>query len=174
MKSSPPEPLIMGIDPGYDRVGWAVCQAAGQKLGVVAYGCIRTNPKETQLERYQQLANELDELVVRYQPTDAVVESLFFATNQKTAISVAQARGIILAQFIKQSVTIHEYTPLQIKQAVTGYGNADKTAVEKMTRLQLTLPDEKIIDDTIDALAMTITLHARLRVDRASVLNLGL
>lgn len=163
-------PIMMGIDPGYDRIGWAVCSISHGKLSTLGFGCIRTNAKETQLQRYQQLAQELTAILMEFHPTDAVVESLFFATNQKTAIAVAQARGIILAQCFQQHVTIHQYTPLQIKQAATGYGSADKASVEKMVRLQIELPDRKIVDDTIDALAMVITLHARLRVDRAHML----
>lgn len=162
--------ILMGIDPGFDRIGWAVCQSSPQGLQPLAFGCIRTNKKETQLERYKQLATDLTALVTRYQPSCAAVESLFFATNQKTAIAVAQARGIILAQLFDHHIRIHEYTPLQIKQATAGYGNADKAAMEKMVRLQLQLPAEKIIDDTIDALAMVLTLHSRMRVDEASML----
>ncbi len=162
--------ILMGIDPGYDRVGWAVCSAKSGTLTPLGYGCIRTNAKETQLERYQQLSRDLATILTQYQPVAAAVESLFFATNQKTAIAVAQARGIILAQLFDHNVQIHQYTPLQIKQATTGYGSADKTAVEKMVRQQIQLPNVKIIDDTIDALAMVITLQARLRVDSASML----
>lgn len=162
--------ILMGIDPGYDRIGWAVCSLAGGKLTPQAYGCIRTNSKETNLQRYQQLSLELSSLLELHKPHHAAVESLFFATNQKTAIAVAQARGIILGQLFDHSVSVHEYTPLQVKQAAAGYGSADKAAVEKMVRLQLQLPQEKILDDTIDALAMVITLQTRLRIDRASML----
>ena len=161
---------LMGIDPGFDRIGWGICESTKAGLKTLGYGCIRTSVKDTQLERYQQLATELAALLVQFSPTAAAVESLFFATNQKTAIAVAQARGIILAQLFAHQVRIYQYTPLQIKQATTGYGNADKAAVEKMVRLQIALPATHIIDDTIDALAMIITLQSRLRVDSASVL----
>lgn len=160
----------MGIDPGFDRIGWAVCRTENTTLVPVGYGCIRTDAKETQLQRYQQLARELADITQQYHPTDAAVESLFFSTNQKTGIAVAQARGIILAQLFIHQVTIYEYTPLQIKLATTGNGKADKVAVEKMVRLQIDLPNTNIIDDAIDALAMVITLQARLRTDRASML----
>ncbi|MBP7876294.1 crossover junction endodeoxyribonuclease RuvC [Candidatus Woesebacteria bacterium] len=170
MRLSNTTSILMGIDPGYDRIGWAICENNGAKLRSLGYGCIRTNSKETQLQRYQQLAVELGQILDQYHPDAAVVESLFFATNQKTAIAVAQARGIILAQLFQHQVAIHQYTPLQIKQATTGYGSADKASVEKMVRLQIELPSTKIIDDTIDALAMVITLQARLRVDAASML----
>lgn len=170
MKNSVPQAILIGIDPGYDRIGWAVCQTEHHQLVPLGYGCIRTNAKETQLQRYQQLARELSSILQQYHPTDAAVESVFFSTNQKTGIAVAQARGIILAQLFVHQVTIYEYTPLQIKLATTGYGSADKAAVEKMVRLQIGLPKTRIIDDAIDALAMVITLQARLRSDRASML----
>lgn len=170
MTSSNKASILMGIDPGFDRVGWAVCQSSHGKLTALGFGCIRTNKTDSQLQRYKQVAHDLQQLVFQYHPSDAVVESLFFATNQKTAIAVAQARGIILAQLFATNVNIHQYTPLQIKQATTGSGSADKAAIEKMVRLQISLPKEKIVDDTIDALAMIITLQARLRVDQASVL----
>lgn len=162
--------VLMGIDPGYDRVGWAVCRQNHGKLESLGYGCIRTNKTETQLQRYQQLATELRQILEEYRPDAAAVESLFFATNQKTAIAVAQARGIILAQLFTQDVKLYQYTPLQIKQAATGSGSSDKAAVEKMVRLQIALPPTKILDDTIDAFAMILTLQARLRVDQASML----
>lgn len=164
--------ILMGIDPGFDRIGWAVCTQTGTTLTPIAFGCIKTNRKETQLQRYQQLSNDLSGIISKHKPSAAAVESLFFATNQKTAIAVAQARGIILAKLIEQNVAIFEYTPLQIKQAATGYGSADKAAVEKMVRLQLKLTSDPIIDDAIDALAMVITLNARMRTDGASMLNL--
>lgn len=162
--------VLMGIDPGFDRIGWAVCSSASSGLQVLEYGCILTNRKETQLQRYQQLSTDLAAILKRHQPNIAAVESLFFTNNQKTAIAVAQARGIILDQLFLHSVIIREYTPLQIKQATTGYGAADKASVEKMVRLQLALNTAHIIDDAIDALAMVITLRARLHTDAASML----
>lgn len=161
---------IIGIDPGYDRVGWAVCDIVGSKIGAIAYDLIQTNAKQSQLERYQQLSQQLDLVLQTYQPTEAAVESLFFATNQKTAIAVAQARGIILSRLFDHHVQVHEYTPLQVKQAVTGFGQADKKAVEKMVRLQLKNLELRLVDDTIDALALCLTLQVRGSYERASML----
>jgi crossover junction endodeoxyribonuclease RuvC len=155
-------PIILGIDPGYDRVGWCV-GSVGQnfQLQVIKFGCIQTSPKQTLLERYQQIDTELTEVVRELHPTEAAVESLFFTKNQKTAMHVSEARGVIISCLFRHQVQFFEYTPLQIKQAVTGYGKADKAAVEKMVRLQLgsqiSQQAGKIIDDTLDAMGIALT-----------------
>lgn len=148
-------PLIVGIDPGYDRVGVAIGQKNDTVWQVLTYTCIQTNKKAPLFERYKQIAEELEALLIKYQVTEAGIESLFWFKNQSTALDVSEARGIIIATLLRQGVKIAEYTPLQIKQSLTGYGRADKKAVEKMVRMELSLPG-KIIDDTIDALAVMI------------------
>lgn len=157
---------LMAIDPGYDRVGWAIGVLQGTQLHQVAYGLIQTSPKDSLVSRYQQIDTELTALVVKYQPTEAAIESLFFYNNKSTAIHVAEARGVIISTFFRHQMKVAEYTPLQIKQAVTGFGQADKKAVEKMVMLQLkkflTPTNDKIIDDTLDALACLLT-HATSR-----------
>lgn len=158
-KSSPL--IILGIDPGYDRLGWAVGATNGQHWTQLHYGCIET-PKQTALfDRYKLLQEELSQIISQYQPEVAVIESLFFFKNQKTALKVSEARGVILSTCFTAGLQLHEFTPLQIKQAVTGYGRADKKSLEKMVRLQLNLPKEKIIDDAIDALAVMMTYQAQ-------------
>jgi crossover junction endodeoxyribonuclease RuvC len=156
----------MGIDPGYDRIGWAVGALTQGRLSVTAYGCIETNRQASRIERYQQLDTDLTQLLTQHQPTEAGVETLFFSKNQTTAMQVAEARGIIMSALFRQQVAIFDYNPMQIKQAVTGTGRADKTAVEKMVRLQLRLPPtaapKKELDDTLDALAILLT-HAASR-----------
>lgn len=148
---------ILGIDPGYDRLGWAVGVIDGQKWTKLTYGCIET-PKDMELfDRYKLLQTKLTEVIKTNQPQIAAIENLFFFKNQKTAMKVSEARGIIISTCFAAGLDVYEFNPMQIKQAVTGYGKADKKAVEKMVRLQLNLPKEKIIDDAIDALAVMMT-----------------
>ena len=148
-------PIIVGIDPGYDRVGIAIGQKNGNTWQVLAHTCIQTDKKAHLFQRYEQIAQELEALLTKYQVTEAGIESLFWFKNQSTALDVSEARGVIIATLLRQGVKIAEYTPLQIKQSLTGYGRADKKAVEKMVRMELSLSG-KIMDDTIDALAAMI------------------
>lgn len=150
---------IISFDPGYDRLGWATAEhVQGSKLKVREYGCVETQKTKTIFPRYEQIIDEVDKLIKKFEPDQAAIESLFFFSNQKTAMKVAEARGVVIACLLRKQVRIFEYTPLQIKQAVTGYGRADKKAVEKMVRSELLLSSkEKILDDTIDALALQIT-----------------
>lgn len=158
--------VVIGIDPGFDRVGWAVGQAEAGTLSILDFNCIQTKKTEPLVRRYHQIDQELHMVLEQYQPTEAAIESLFFAKNQTTAMHVAEARGVIISCLFRHQVPYSEYTPLQIKQAVTGYGRADKVAVEKMVRLQLRLPElpgksAKILDDTLDALAIVVTHASR-------------
>lgn len=152
---------IIGIDPGYDRLGWAIGEIKQKKFQISQYGCIQTNKKEALFKRYQYLQKELQKIVKQYKPQVAAIESLFFQNNQKTALKVSESRGIVIATFINSKLEIVEYTPLQIKETVTGYGRADKNAVNKMLRMQLALPQEKIIDDAMDAIGVAFTHYLR-------------
>ena len=149
--------LILGLDPGYDRLGWAVGDKKNNKWKNLHYGCIQTNKKQPLLKRYHQLDFKLNDIIRDYHPYQAAVETLFFSKNRKTALAVSEARGVILSCLIRNNLEIYEYGPGQIKQTVTGYGQADKKAVEKMVRMELSLPKEPIIDDAIDALGVMIT-----------------
>lgn len=154
---------ILGIDPGYDRVGWAVVECDARKnCVVIAYDCIQTSNKATTWQRYSQIIDSLKTAITEHKPTAAAIESIFFSNNQKTAIRVSEARGVIIATLLPHIAVVSEYTPNQIKLAVTGYGNSDKAAVEKMVRLQLKLNSTTVIDDTIDAVATAFT-HALLQ-----------
>lgn len=150
-------PIIFGIDPGFDRLGWAVARRQNGQLNLLAYGLIETQKKDDIFARLAQIERELSELAAEFKPDEVALESLFATNNHKTVINVAQARGIALGVFLRGGTQVFEYTPSQIKLAVTGHGRADKKAVEKMIRLQFTLPPEAIIDDTIDALAVLCT-----------------
>lgn len=147
---------ILGIDPGYDRVGWAIVEKQPTTLQLVACGAIQANKKLSFPERLFQVESEMTEVCQRYSPQRAIIERLFFATNAKTAIDVAQARGVIVLVCQKFVQEISEPTPMQIKSAVTGNGHADKKAVEKMVRLVVKNVPEKILDDVMDAIAAAL------------------
>ena len=150
---------ILGIDPGFDRVGWAVGSSSSAfDIKLLEYGCIQTNKKQDVFTRYKQIAAELKLIIQTHKPTELAIENLFFSKNTSTALRVSEARGIIIGTCLDSNTTVHEYNPNQIKQAVTGHGRATKTAMEKMVKLQFLLPkDEKIIDDAIDALGILLT-----------------
>lgn len=149
---------VISFDPGYDRLGWAIANIQKHTIKIGEYGCITTTKSKSLFERYAEIIIALDVLLKKNQPTEAAIESLFFFSNQKTAMKVAEARGVVISRLVRSGIAIFEYTPLQIKEAVTGYGRADKKAVEKMVRSQLHIdPQKKILDDTFDALALQIT-----------------
>ncbi|MFH2118349.1 MAG: crossover junction endodeoxyribonuclease RuvC [Candidatus Paceibacterota bacterium] len=158
---------ILGIDPGYDRMGWAVGTAQAQNWSHLFHGCIETSKDLPLIERYRIINRELKEIIQQHRPSVAVIESLFFFKNQKTALKVSEARGVIINTCLNQNLKIAEFTPLQIKQAVTGYGRADKASVDKMVRLQLKLTDQKIIDDAMDALAVMMTYQTQMKLLKA-------
>jgi crossover junction endodeoxyribonuclease RuvC len=151
---------FMGIDPGYDRLGWAVGQWNGKEWAQLDFGCIITDPQATIFQRYQQIQTDLTALLIEFKPEQAGIESIFFSKNQTTAMRVSEVRGLIISNLIQHSCGITEFTPNQIKQAVTGAGNADKTAVAKMVRIELQLDQQVVIDDAMDALAILLTCQA--------------
>lgn len=147
---------IIGIDPGYAIVGYGVLDYSGNRFGVVEYGAV-TTPAGTAFDRRLELIyDELEQIVKRHAPQFMAVEKLFFTTNQKTAIDVAQARGVIQLCAVKNGVDVFEYTPLQVKQSVVGYGKAEKKQVQQMTKTLLGLEAVPKPDDTADALAIAI------------------
>lgn len=148
---------ILGIDPGYDRLGWAVGTPKGREWQSLHYGTIHTNAQQSLPERYADLAQQLRALIQTHQPAVVAIESLFFAKNQKTALKVSEARGVILQTCLAEGLRVQEFTPPQVKQALTGYGRADKKGVEKMVRMELKLGSQPIGDDAIDALAVMLT-----------------
>lgn len=157
--------VILGIDPGFDKVGWAIggwLSTSG--ITPTNYGLLKTCPQDQPLVRLNQVRTELDQLLVEYQPGLAIIESLFLSTNQKTAMMVAQARGIILATLFEAGIDVVEQTPLQLKLAVTGYGHADKAAMKKMVRLQFPAVPDQTADDTIDAIGLLLTYQPQQRM----------
>jgi len=148
--------IILGIDPGTAIAGYGILKSDGDELTVVAYGAITTPSDWGMPRRLQHIYAELTVLIQEYQPTDAVVEKLFFSKNVRTALSVGQARGVVLLAAAQANLAIHEYTPLEIKQAVVGYGRADKNQVQQMVRMLLQLDSVPQPDDAADALAIAI------------------
>ncbi len=176
--TSPPT-VVIGLDPGYDRLGWAVAYWQ-QRLRVIDHGCITTNKKQSLAERYLDMLQQLESVLTTHKPQVAVIEALFFSKNQTTALKVAEARGVVLAALARNKLKIVEYSPNQVKLAVTGYGNADKVAMQKMIQLQVVLPDgpsalikkgesKKILDDTFDAMGLALTYLSDARARSGSV-----
>ena len=147
---------ILGIDPGFATVGWAVLDSERGNLQPVAYGAI-TTPAHTNFEsRLLMIKKDLETIIDRYSPTEMAIEELFFNTNITTGIAVAEARGVILCTTFEKGLKISEYTPLQVKQAVVGYGKAEKQQVIAMVTSILKLKKPPKPDDTADAVAIAI------------------
>ena len=154
---------ILGIDPGTATTGWAIIEKIGDKLLPLAYGHISTSQNNDDAERILEISCDLTKIIQKYKPTEAAIESLFFFKNQKTVIEVAQSRGAILLTLKQNNVRISSYTPLQVKQALTGYGRAEKKQMQLMTKNILHLKSLPRPDDVADALAIAIC-HASSRV----------
>ena len=148
--------VILGLDPGIAITGYGVIRSENNKLESVEFGCIKTMPGQEEAERLKILKTELSKIIKTYKPDIASIEKIFFTTNAKTVISVAQARGVALETLARRGIAIYEYTPLQVKQAVTSYGKADKLQVQKMVKLLLSLEEIPKPDDAADALAIAI------------------
>ncbi len=148
--------IILGIDPGYAIIGWGVLEYNANKFKVVDYGAITTEAHTDFPLRLQQIYTGMNDIFDKYHPQVMSMEKLFYNNNAKTVIDVAQARGVITLSAKMHGVEIAEYTPLQVKQSVTGYGRAVKKQVQEMTRVILNLEKIPKPDDTADALAMAI------------------
>ena len=151
--------IILGIDPGIAIVGWGVIEYNKGSFKTLDYGAIRTESGLPVEDRLAIIHRELYEIIEKYKPACMAVEELFWNTNQKTGIVVAEARGVIICLARRMGLKIHEYTPLQAKMAITGYGRADKKQMEVMVTTILKLKEVPKPDDTADALAIAIT-HA--------------
>jgi crossover junction endodeoxyribonuclease RuvC len=146
----------LGIDPGTAIMGWGVLDEQNGTLDAVAYGAVTTPKKKPPAERLLLLHEGLKELLHVYRPEAAAVEELFFSRNVTTALQVGQARGVVLLTFAQAGVPVYEYKPLVVKQAVVGYGGADKRQMQEMVRITLNLDAAPKPDDTADALAVAI------------------
>ena len=153
---------ILGIDPGFAIVGWGIIESHRGNIRPVAYGAI-TTPAHTPIEsRLLTIQQDLEAIIEKYKPEEMAIEELFFNTNITTAIAVAEARGVIICTAHRLGVKVSEYTPLQVKQAVVGYGKAEKHQVISMVTSLLKLPKPPKPDDTADALAISIC-HSQCR-----------
>lgn len=149
--------LVIGIDPGTAITGYGVIRENEDgSLTAIDYGVIRTSPETDMPNRLLKLHSKLKDVLLIHRPDIAAVEKLFFQKNVRTAISVGQARGVALLSLAEKDLPVYEYTPLEIKQAVTGYGGADKNQVQQMVRAILNIENVPQPDDAADALAVAI------------------
>ena len=148
--------LILGLDPGTATVGYALLEKNKNKLAAVEYGCIKTQPGREAGSRLVSIEKELIKIIKLFNPQEAAIEKLFFLNNIKTAMAVSQARGVMLLALAKLNLPTFEYTPLQVKLTVTGYGMAPKIQVQKMVKSILQLNELPQPDDAADALAIAI------------------
>jgi crossover junction endodeoxyribonuclease RuvC len=148
--------IILGIDPGIAIVGYSLVECKGNNFKAIDYGCITTDSGMLFPDRLKFVYDRLTEIIEKYNPDDLAIEELFFNKNVKTAIKVGQARGVEILAAVNQGLATYEYTPLQIKQAVTGYGRADKNQVQEMVKMLLNLKEKPKPDDVADALAVAI------------------
>ncbi len=154
---------IIGIDPGTGILGFGIIESDGRKQQLVDAGVIRTPVHEDDAVRLQTIFEELTDIIVQTKPQVMSVEKLFFARNVTTAMTVAQARGVVLLCGKQAGLDLFEYTPMQIKQAITGYGKADKKQMQEMVRVLLALKEIPKPDDAADALAAALTHSSTIR-----------
>ncbi|MCR5782292.1 MAG: crossover junction endodeoxyribonuclease RuvC [Clostridia bacterium] len=148
--------IILGIDPGYAIIGYGVIRFENNRFEVIDFGAITTEAHTDFNDRLFEIYTELSILIAKHHPDVMSIEKLYFNTNQKTAIAVAEARGVILLSARQNNVPIFEYTPLEVKQSVVGYGRAEKQQVQAMIKVLLNLDAVPKPDDTADALAMAV------------------
>lgn len=148
--------IIMGIDPGYAIVGFGIVEYKNNKFNLLTYGAVTTEAKTDFSDRLLRIYDGINSLIQKYRPDAIAIERLYFTSNQKTAIDVAQARGVILLAARQNLINVSEFTPLQVKQAVVGYGKAEKKQVMEMTKVMLGLKEYPKPDDAADALALAI------------------
>jgi len=163
--------LVLGIDPGTARCGWGLVDKKGSMLTAVDYGIIETSKDTPQPSRLKAVHDEVAEIIKEFKPDIMAVEKLFFNRNVTNALSVGEARGVILLAGEKAGIELAEYTPLQVKMALTGYGKAEKKQVETMVMRLLNLKTAPKLDDTADALAIALCCAASYKLQ--SIKNSG-
>lgn len=155
---------ILGIDPGYERIGIAIIDKnKGEKERLIFSECFKTSAKISFEERILLIGQKIGDTIKEYKPEILAIETLFLNTNQKTVMHVSEARGVIIYEAIKNGLGLFEATPPQIKIATTGYGRADKKDVLKMVRLLIEIDENKKSDDELDAIAIALTAFAHLK-----------
>lgn len=148
---------VLGIDPGFGRMGWAIVEGSRSRQELVECGCLETSPQDSLNVRLEEIYDQMVDLIERFRPEAVAVEDLFFFKNQKTVMAVGQARGVILLAIVKKKVECFNYTPLQIKNTVAGYGRATKQQMQLMVKSQLRLKSVPKPDDAADACAAALT-----------------
>jgi crossover junction endodeoxyribonuclease RuvC len=152
---------VIAIDPGYDRCGIAVLEKKINNKEVIIFSeCFQTDKKKSLQQRIFSIGKRIELLIKTYHPESMAIEGLFFSKNTKTALQVSEARGVIIFQAMNNKLTLYEYTPNQIKVAVTGYGSAKKQDVHRLVEKLIILEDKKYIDDEVDAIATGLTFFA--------------
>jgi len=160
----PASTIILGIDPGYDRVGIAIIGKPAKGKEVVVHStCFQTSSKDTIYDRLHSIGLEIKATIEKYSPTTLAIETLFITKNQKTAMRVSEARGIIIYEALKGGLSVSEYSPMQVKMSITGDGTSDKSRIQKMVRLLVSIPKKDAIDDEYDAIAVGLTHSAMMR-----------
>jgi crossover junction endodeoxyribonuclease RuvC len=148
---------VLAVDPGFDRIGAAIMEKGLKKENLIFSTCIETNRKKTSAERLREIGEALRKIIAEHKPNDLAIEKLFFNQNITTGIRVAEARGVVLYEAALGNMEVHEYSPQQIKVAVTGYGKASKPDLIRMTMRLLGLSKRPKYDDEVDAIALGIT-----------------
>ncbi|MBT6068805.1 crossover junction endodeoxyribonuclease RuvC [Candidatus Peregrinibacteria bacterium] len=148
--------IILGIDPGTATTGFAILKQRSDSLQLIDYGCIRTKAEKPHHERLNEIAKDLTDIINKYKPTTCAIEKLFFSKNIKTAMTVSEARGVLMQQASNAGLDIYEYTPNEVKSTVTGDGKADKLQVQKMVKVILNLREIPKPDDAADAIAIAL------------------
>ncbi len=161
--------IILGIDPGFGRLGYAVIKSEKNDIQVIECSCLETSPKQKHEKRLILIADKVKELLAKYRPQTLALEKVFFAKNQKTALQVAEIRGILLYLAASSDTPVCEYTPLEVKMAICGYGKAAKDQVEKMIKMLLKLQSLPKSDDAVDALAISLTCAVCLPAGQAGL-----
>ena len=153
---------ILGIDPGYERLGIAVLEKKSGKERVLFSACFKTSPKLEFPERLNLVGEEIERIIQKYKPEVLAIETLFLNTNQKTAMRVAEVRGVALNEAVKRNLKVFEASPPQIKVAIAGYGRADKQQIKKMVKMLVNIEVGRESDDELDAIAIALTALAHL------------
>jgi len=163
--------IILGIDPGYDRLGLAIIEKETSRDNLLFSGCSTSSKKNCLGDRLLAIADDLEQVIKKWRPEVAVIEKLYFSNNQKTALAVAEARGLVSYLCAKNNIPIIEYTPAEIKATITGYGNANKKQIGETVPYLIKIDKKIKYDDEYDAIAIALTYSARVKIDRASKIS---
>jgi len=158
---------VIAIDPGYERLGIAILEKTTGKEELLFSDCLKTNPKEKHETRLKIIGEGINKLIKEYKPEAMAIETLFFKNNAKTVMKVSEARGVLLYEAARNALTVTEFTPLQIKVAVTGYGKSEKNQVTEMVKRLIKITKPIKYDDEFDAVAVGLTFFAYNRYNKA-------